>query len=61
MRLRRTRPKAARFPLRVRLVMLVCTLIVAVVGVIGVVSVSILHQNLMTQVANGVFLATSAG
>jgi two-component system OmpR family sensor kinase len=60
MRLRRTRPKAARFPLRVRLVMLVCTLIVAVVGVIGVVSVSILHQNLMTQVANGVFLATDS-
>lgn len=58
MRFRRPTRRRTRFPLRVHLVLLVCSLIVAVVGVIGVVSVSILQQNLVTQAENGVYLAS---
>jgi two-component system OmpR family sensor kinase len=58
MRMWRSTRRTTRFPLRVHLVVLVCSLIVAVVGVIGVVSVTILHQNLVTQAENGVYLAS---
>lgn len=58
MRLGFPRRSGARFPLRVHIVVLLCSLIVAVVGVIGVVSTTILRQNLITQAENGVFLAS---
>lgn len=58
MRLGRAWNRTMRFPLRVHLVVLVCSLIVSVVGVIGVVSVSILSQNLLAQAENSVYLAS---